>query len=146
MNTSQKSTPAMSSLILLTAIRYLVPVLFLFAIFVLIRGHNEPGGGFVGGLVAASAFALYALAHSSDEARRLLRVPTQTLIGVGLLIAAGSGLVGLFYGRPFLTGIWSSSRIPILGKIGTPSIFDVGVFLTVLGVVLQILLGLIEED
>lgn len=135
-----------ASLILLTATRYLVPVLFLFSFFVLIRGHNEPGGGFVGGLVAASAFALYALAHSLDEAQRLLRVPTQTLIGAGLFVALGCGLVGVLYGRPFMTGIWSGVGLPVVGKVGTPSIFDAGVFLTVLGVVLQIVFGLMEED
>lgn len=143
-STNRRSAGA--SLILLTATRYLVPVLFLFAIFVLVRGHNEPGGGFVGGLVAASAFALYAIAHNSREARRLLRLPTTTLIGAGLLIALGSGLVGVLNGEPFLTGIWSGVRLPVLGKLGTPLLFDIGVFLTVLGVALQIILGLMEED
>src|SRR5690554_8239522 len=70
------------SLILLTATRYLVPVLFLFSLYLLTRGHNEPGGGFVGGLVASSAFALYAIAHSLDQARALLRIPTRTMIGL----------------------------------------------------------------
>ncbi len=144
--TSFNERPKATSLILLTATRYLVPVLFLFSFFVLVRGHNEPGGGFVGGLVASAAFALYALAHNSYEARRLLRLPTPTLIGAGLLIALGSGFVGVLYGRPFLTGIWSSVAIPIVGKIGTPGIFDIGVYLTVLGVVLQIVFGLMEED
>ena len=138
--------PKGASLILLTATRYLVPVLFLFSFFVLIRGHNEPGGGFVGGLIAASAFALYAIARGLEGARQLLRVPTQTLIGVGLLIAFGSGLVGVLYGRPFLTGIWNAVPLPVVGKIGTPGIFDIGVFLTVLGVALQIVFGLMEED
>lgn len=133
------------SLILLTATRYLVPVLLLFSLFLLIRGHNEPGGGFVGGLVAGAAFALYAIAHTSFKARRLLRVPPRTLIGMGLLIALGSSLISLFYGRPFMTGIWSSIEFPVFGKIGTPSIFDIGVFITVLGVVLQIIFELMEE-
>lgn len=145
MNRREQRTTA-ASLILLTATRYLVPVLFLFAIFVLIRGHNEPGGGFVGGLVAGSAFALYAIAHSSAEARRLLRVRTRTLIGAGLLIALLSGLVSILYGKPFMTGIWGSSGIPVVGKLGTPTLFDIGVFLTVLGVVLQIVFGLMEDD
>lgn len=143
-STNRRSAGA--SLILLTATRYLVPVLFLFAIFVLVRGHNEPGGGFVGGLVAASAVALYAIAYNSREARRLLRLPTTTLIGAGLLIALGSGLVGVLNGKPFLTGIWSGTRLPVVGKLGTPLLFDIGVFLTVLGVALQIILGLMEED
>lgn len=134
-----------SSLILSTATRYLVPVLFLFSIYLLTRGHNEPGGGFVGGLVAGSAFALYAIAHSLEEARALLRISTRKLIGLGLLVALSSGLVALLYGKPFMTGIWSDLRLPVLGKIGTVSVFDIGVFISVLGVVLQIILELMEE-
>jgi multicomponent Na+:H+ antiporter subunit B len=133
------------SLILLTATRYLVPVLLLFSLFLLIRGHNEPGGGFVGGLVAGAAFALYAIAHTVHQARLLLRFPPRTLISAGLLIAVGSGLVSLLYRRPFLTGIWSAVDLPIIGKIGTPGIFDIGVYVAVLGVVLQIIFELMEE-
>lgn len=133
------------SLILLTAIRYLVPVLLLFSLFLLTRGHNEPGGGFVGGLVAGAAFALYAIAHTVHQARRLLRFPPRTLIGAGLLIAGGSGLIPLLFQRPFLTGIWTEVDFPILGKIGTPGIFDIGVYFAVLGVILQIIFELMEE-
>lgn len=133
------------SLILLTGTRYLVPVLLVFSLFLLTRGHNEPGGGFVGGLVAGAAFALYAIAHTVHQARRLLRFPPRTLIGVGLLIAVASGLIPLLFQRPFLTGIWSTVDLPILGKIGTPGIFDIGVYFAVLGVVLQIVFELMEE-
>jgi multicomponent Na+:H+ antiporter subunit B len=135
----------MSSLILVMATRYLVPVLILFSLFLLIRGHNEPGGGFVGGLVAGSAFALYAIAHTAHQARRLLRVPPRTLIAVGLLVALSSGLFSLLFRKPFMTGIWMTVELPIIGKIGTPGIFDIGVFITVLGVVLQIIFELMEE-
>jgi multicomponent Na+:H+ antiporter subunit B len=133
------------SLNLLTAIRYLVPVLLLLSLFLLTRGHNEPGGGFVGGLVAGAAFALYAIAHTVHEARRLLRFPPRTLIGVGLLIAVGSGLVSLLFQQPFMTGIWSTVELPFMGKIGTPGIFDIGVYIAVLGVILQIIFELMEE-
>ena len=68
----------MNSLLLRTAARFLVTLLLLFSIFLLLRGHNEPGGGFVGGLVAAGAFALYGLASNVVEARRALRVDTRT--------------------------------------------------------------------
>lgn len=133
------------SLILLTATRYLVPILLLFSLFLLTRGHNEPGGGFVGGLVAGAAFALYAIAHTVHQARRLLRFSPRVLIGSGLLIAVGSGLFSLLYRRPFMTGIWSTLEIPVIGKIGTPGIFDIGVYVTVLGVVLQVIFELMEE-
>jgi multicomponent Na+:H+ antiporter subunit B len=135
----------MSSLILSTATRYLLPLLLLFSVFLLIRGHNEPGGGFVGGLVAAAAFALYAIADGVATTRRTLRLNPTRLIGLGLLIAVGSGLVSIIIGQPFMTGLWSDYPVPALGKVGTPFLFDVGVYLTVIGVVLLIIFSLMED-
>lgn len=138
----------MRSLILLTASRYLLPLLLLFAIFVLQRGHNEPGGGFVGGLVAASAFVLYSLAYGVPTARVLLRLDPHATIGAGLLMVVASGVVGAVSGRPFLTGIWAEVRIPFLGQVevGSPMLFDLGVFLAVFGVTLMIMFALEEES
>lgn len=130
------------SVILVTATRYLLPLLLLFSFFLLLRGHNEPGGGFVGGLVAAAALALYALATSVAEAQRVLRIELRTLIGIGLLTAVAAGLIGLMGGMPFLTGVWSSQPVPAIGKVGTPLLFDVGVYLVVIGVTLKILFTL----
>lgn len=134
----------MTSLILSTATRYMLPLLLLFSIFLLLRGHNEPGGGFVGGLVAAAAFALYAIAFDVATARRTLGIDSRTLIGLGLLIALSSGVVGLLAGQPFMTGLWSEHAVPLLGKIGTPLFFDIGVYLVVIGVTLTIIFGLAE--
>ena len=136
----------MTSLILSTATRYMLPLLLLFSIFLLLRGHNEPGGGFVGGLVAAAAFALYAFAFNVANARQAVRVDPRTLIGIGLLIAVSSGLISLFSSLPFMTGLWSSQEIPVLGKAGTPVLFDVGVYLVVVGVTLTIIFSLAESD
>lgn len=136
----------MISLILSTATRYMLPLLALFSIFLLLRGHNEPGGGFVGGLVAAAAFALYAFAYNVDEARRALRVNPRLLIGLGLLIAVSSGLASWFSGKPFMTGLWYSQSIPVFGKVGTPILFDIGVYLVVLGITLTIIFALAEGE
>lgn len=130
------------SVILVTATRYLLPLLLLFSLFLLLRGHNEPGGGFVGGLVAAAALALYALATSVTEVQRVLRLELRTLIGIGLSTALVAGLLGSLAGMPFLTGVWSSQPVPVIGKLGTPLLFDVGVYLVVIGVTLKILLTL----
>jgi multicomponent Na+:H+ antiporter subunit B len=135
----------MKSLILPVATRYLLPLLLLFSIFVLIRGHNEPGGGFIGGLVAAAAFALYAIAFDVAQARQALRFHTHTLIGVGLLTALIGGSLPLFTGKPFMSGLWSQQVVPVLGKLGTPLLFDIGVYLTVIGVTLMIIFSLAEE-
>ena len=133
------------SLILSTASRYLLPLLLLFSVFLLLRGHNEPGGGFVGGLVAAAAFSLHAIAFEVAETRRLLRVDPLALIGSGLLMATVSGLIGIVAGKPFMTALWSSQQLPVLGKVGTPLLFDLGVYLVVLGITLKIIFALAEE-
>ena len=84
-----------------------MPLLLLFSVFLLLRGHNEPGGGFVGGLVAAAAFALYAIAYGVERARRALLVKPLTLLGAGLLIALASGVPAVLRGQPFLTAQWA---------------------------------------
>jgi multicomponent Na+:H+ antiporter subunit B len=134
------------SLIFSTATRYLLALLLLFSIYLLLRGHNAPGGGFVGGLVASAAFVLYAFAFDVDSARRALRIDSRFFIGGGLLVAVGSGLLSVIGRFPFMTGLWFQQPVPILGKIGTPVIFDVGVYLVVLGVVLTIIFTLAEGE
>ena len=135
----------MSTLILRTATRYLVPLLLLFSVFLLWRGHHEPGGGFVGGLVAATAFVLIALAEGPGAARRVLRFSPHRLVPLGLAVSAATGVVALFLGKPFLTGLWLSPEGSTALALGTPLLFDFGVYLTVMGVVLSILLAVIEE-
>ena len=133
----------MTSSILQTATRFLMPLLLLFAVFLLLRGHNEPGGGFVGGLVVATAFVLYAIAYGVPTARRALLVDPATLLGAGLLVGAGSGVPAVLLGRPFMTASWTRLGVePVVVDIGTPLVFDFGVFLAVIGVVLTIVFTL----
>jgi multicomponent Na+:H+ antiporter subunit B len=136
-----------TSLILSTAARYLLPLLLLFSLFILIRGHNEPGGGFIGGLIAAAAFSLNAIAFDARSTRRTLRVDPRMLIPTGLSIALVSGMISVFFGEPFMTGKWFRVFIPGLEQldIGTPLVFDCGVYLLVLGVALTMILTLAEE-
>ncbi len=133
------------SLILTTAARGLLPLMIVFSVFLLFRGHNEPGGGFVGGLVASAAFALYGFANGVNQARARLHTQPNVLIGAGLLLAAASGLPSLLLGQPFMTGLWSAAQLPVVGKIGTPLFFDIGVYLLVLGVTTMIMFSLAEE-
>ena len=135
----------MKSIIFSSATRYMMPLLLLFSLFVMLRGHNEPGGGFVGGLIAAAAFSLMSLAHGVPTARRMLVADPRSLIAFGLLTAVLSGLTSNVFGRPFMTGIWTRGGLPVVGAIGTPQIFDVGVFLTVLGVVLTFVFTLADS-
>jgi len=138
----------MRGLILATATTYLMPVLLLFSLFLLLRGHNEPGGGFAGGLVAAAAFVLLSVASGVGVARQALQVDPRSLVGVGLLLMLASGFIGpLLYGDPYLTSYWW--KVP-LGDyeiaLGTPLLFDIGVYLGVAGTILLITFSLEEED
>lgn len=137
----------MTSLIFNAVVRALQPLLLFFSAFLLLSGHHEPGGGFTGGLVAASAFVLHAIANDPASARRALRVPLTTLIGGGLLFSLTSGLIAVVKGRPFLSSMWLKIGAGGLGdlELGTPLLFDLGVYLVVMGVTLTFVLSLAEE-
>jgi multicomponent Na+:H+ antiporter subunit B len=136
----------MTSLILRTASRYLLVLLVVFSVFILLRGHNEPGGGFIGGLLTAGGLALYGLAHGPAAVRRVVRVDPRTILAVGLLLALAAGLAGFFVERPFLTGLWAADPVPGIGKVSTVLLFDLGVHLVVVGAVFLILVTLAEES
>lgn len=136
----------MFSVILSTASRYLFPLMLIFSFFLFLRGHNEPGGGFVGGLVAAAAYALYLIANGVDEAKKILKAEPIKLMALGLLLAVISAFISLFNGQNFMTGVWAKNEFPVVGKVGTPLLFDLGVYFLVLGIVLKIVFSLAEED
>ena len=138
----------MTSLILRTTTLALEPLLLLYSLYLLLSGHNEPGGGFSGGLVASAVFALHLLAYDASSTRRMLVVRPEALVGTGLLLSMISGLWGAIWSRPFLTGAWVEVHLegadPI--ALGTPTLFDVGVYVVVVGVLMIILLSLAEEQ
>jgi multicomponent Na+:H+ antiporter subunit B len=135
-----------NSIILATVSRLLTGLLLVFSVFLLLRGHNLPGGGFAGGLVAASAFVLHALANDFTSARRLLGFDPRTIMGLGLAVATGSGVLAFFKNQPFLTGLWDKTPLPVVGKLGTPLVFDTGVYLLVLGMTCLVVFTLGEDD
>lgn len=134
------------SIVLSTVSNFVLPLLIVFSIFLLFRGHNVPGGGFVGGLVAAASFTLHAIANGVSSARSKLAVDPRVIAGLGLATMVASGLIALFQGRPFMTGLWSESTVIVIGKLGTPLLFDLGVYLLVSGITLMIIFSLGEEE
>jgi len=134
----------MKTIIFKTASSYLLPLLLLFAIFILLRGHYLPGGGFVGGLIAAIAFVLHSFANGIERTRGIIKFHPGFLMPIGLSIALIAGLAPLFTGNPFMTGLWYHDPIPVIGMVGTALLFDVGVFLVVIGVVLTIIFTISE--
>jgi multicomponent Na+:H+ antiporter subunit B len=178
------------TVILGTAIRLLIPVFQLFSLYILFRGHNHPGGGFIGGLVGSIAFIFYGMAygprksllgpfnlqffvenkadyrrrtrfyfharrrhallrHQTGERvrwhRRVYRLEPLYLVGLGLLLATTSGLFGMLGQQPYMAALWTDFYLPIIGRPGTPILFDVGVYLLVVGVVLKITFIMSEE-
>lgn len=135
----------MSSLIIRTAARTLEPLLLFFSVYVLVAGHNEPGGGFVGGLVAAAALTLHAIAFGVESARRALRWDPQTLMSAGLVLALAAVWAGPLVGRPPMTGLWGKAPGQTAIELGTPVLFDLGVYLVVAGATLAVIFSLSEE-
>jgi multicomponent Na+:H+ antiporter subunit B len=135
----------MKSTIFKVASNYLLPLLLLFSVFVLLRGHYESGGGFVGGLIASIAFVLHFFAHGLESARGFFRFSTATLIPVGLTLSLLSGLLPVFFGKPFMSSLWLKKPIAVIGSVGTPLFFDIGVYLIVIGVTLTILFTISEN-
>lgn len=136
----------MNSLILHTATRLMIGVMVLFSLFLFFRGHDEPGGGFIGGLVGAGAFTLYAIAFGTESTRAVLRINPITLIGFGMACLVISGFIPLLTSDVFLTGKWLILPIGDLEfKLSTPLVFDIGVYLCVVGFILTVIFSLEEE-
>jgi len=123
--------------------RILTPVLLILTLFLLLRGHNLPGGGFIAGLMAAAAFQLQILSRGEMVVRRQVGRYLHPGIGLGLLTAVSAGIVGVL-DTGFFKGLWFDIPLGPLGhlEIGTPVIFDLGVFMVVVCVVTSYLLGL----
>ncbi|CAM4196313.1 Na+/H+ antiporter subunit B [Gillisia hiemivivida] len=136
----------MKTIILRTASTYLLPLLLMFSIFILLRGHYSPGGGFVGGLIASIAFVLHAFARGLDNTKELLKIHPGFLMPIGLALAFLAGVTPvLFFDLPFMTGIWYPGQLPVIGSLGSALFFDLGVYLVVVGVTLTIIFTITES-
>ena len=118
--------------------RPLLPLALVVSVYIFLRGHSLPGGGFIAGLVAAVAFMLQYLASGIDFAAARIRVDYVRVLGAGLAIATGTGLASWLFDRPFLTSTFGYVYPPVIGKLELASAmaFDLGVFLVVLASVL----------
>lgn len=126
--------------------RLLTPLLMLLAVWLLFRGHNAPGGGFIAGLVVAAAFELQILSRGDRVVRAAIGRYLKPLTGLGLGLALLSAGYGAIQGT-FFQGIWGHLVLgPIDIELSTPLFFDIGVFLVVLSIVTSYLLGLSNSD
>ncbi|EAV40616.1 Na(+)/H(+) antiporter subunit B [Roseibium aggregatum] len=137
----------MRTIIFRTIAPYLSALMVLFSIFVLLRGHNEPGGGFIGGLIAASALAIFGIACGVASVRRAIVFHPMGVSGFGLFLSALAGLPSIFKAQAFMTSQWLDVHLfGVEIALSTPLFFDIGVYLVVVGAIGSIALALEERE
>ncbi|QWW68786.1 Na+/H+ antiporter subunit B [Rhizobium sp. WYJ-E13] len=137
----------MNTLIFRTVAPFITALMLLFSVFILLRGHNEPGGGFIGGLIAASALAIYGIAFGVQAVRRAIRFHPLAIAGFGLLLSCCAGMLSIFFAVPFMTGLWVYPTIfGVEVPLSSVMLFDLGVYFVVLGAVASIALALEERE
>ncbi|MFC4557226.1 Na(+)/H(+) antiporter subunit B [Virgibacillus kekensis] len=136
-----------NDLILRTTTSLIVFILLGFSIYLLFAGHSKPGGGFVGGLMTASAIVLMYMAYGAEVLEKILPIDYRLLIPVGLLLALGTGVGSFVFTEPFLSHTYEYFQVPIFGKmeLATAMLFDIGVYITVLGVTITIILSIAND-
>jgi len=130
----------MNSIIIKLASKYLRALLIIFSVFVLLRGHNYPGGGFIGGILAASGIFFDAFANTVGKVQQKLLIKPVQFISIGLACCLSAAILGIFIKDAVLASIWIKEI-----KVGTPLLFDVGVYFVVTGVFLLALFSIMEE-
>lgn len=138
------------AVLLEVVVRTLYPGMLVFSLWLLVRGHNEPGGGFIGGMVAVAATAIRAVATGSAGAARRMPLGPARLAAAGVGLALLSGLPAVLTGRPYLTHLWAELPLAVTSvKVSTVLLFDLGVYLSVwgaLGGIATHMIGLDELD
>ncbi len=125
---------------------FLTPIIMILAIFLLLRGHNSPGGGFIAGLVVAAVLQLQIMSRGEALVRTSIGRYLHPMMGFGLFLSATAASLGILYGG-FFKGVWWHMPLGLLEfDFGTPVAFDIGVFLVVVSVVTSFLLGLSPQE
>lgn len=142
----KKSKP--NNMMLQTVMRFITIIVFAFSFYLFFAGHNAPGGGFIGGLMTASAILVLYLVFDRKEMLKAIPLNFTTVIGIGLLFAAGTGIVSMLFDFPFLTHFFDEFRIPFFGdvELTTALSFDLGVYLVVVGAAMSIILVISGDE
>jgi multicomponent Na+:H+ antiporter subunit B len=126
--------------------RILTPILLLLSLWLFWRGHNHPGGGFIGGLAAAAAFQLQILSRGDEYVRTRVGPYLQPMTAIGLLITTTAAVLGVLQGS-FFKGLWYFGHIGSFEiELGTPQLFDLGIYLVVISVVVSYILSLSRSE
>ncbi len=136
-----------SDLILQTAAKVLVFIIMTFSIYILFAGHHNPGGGFIGGLITASALMLLYIAFDAETIQEIIPVDFKIIGAIGVLMALLTGISAVVVDSAFLTQVYKYVDLPLLGKtgIGTALVFDLGVYLAVVGTTMTIMRSISED-
>ncbi|GAL33584.1 Na(+) H(+) antiporter subunit A [Vibrio maritimus] len=141
LNTGAHKQNRIHSLIFATTAHIVAALMLVFSLYLLLRGHNSPGGGFIGALIAVIGLSLLMFAESPRYVRERLYYSPFGIAMFGIALSALSGVVSLLFGLPYLTGLWWKEVLPL----GTPLVFDVGIYLAIIGGVMGMLLHVNEE-
>jgi len=133
-------------LLLQTATHLLLPMTLLFGAYILLRGHNAPGGGFIAGLIVASAAMMHLISHGQPHDGQALSTKAHGAIALGLLLALGTGVASIVLGYPFLTSTFTHVNLPLIGEVEVASamMFDLGVFFVVMGAGILMLTRIVQ--
>lgn len=137
-----------NDVILRTITKIIVFIILTFGVYLFLAGHNTPGGGFIGGLVLASAIVLLYLTSDIESIRKSLPFDFKLVAALGVLLATGTGFGSILFGVPFMSQTFAYFELPIFGKteLTTVTIFEAGVALAVVGVVVTIILSMSESE
>ncbi|SES29932.1 Na(+)/H(+) antiporter subunit B [Psychrobacillus sp. OK032] len=137
-----------NDVILRTVTKIVVFIILTFGVYLFLSGHNTPGGGFIGGLVLASAIVLLYLSHDIETVQKSLPLDFKLVAASGVLLATGTGIGSLLFGAPFMSQTFAYFDLPVFGKteLTTVTIFEAGVALAVVGVVVTIILSISEDE
>ncbi|MRX73579.1 Na(+)/H(+) antiporter subunit B [Bacillus lacus] len=131
-----------------TTTKVVLFIIVMFSIFLFFAGHHNPGGGFIGGLMTSSAIVLLLLAYDIKTVKKILPINFLTLTAVGLMIAVLTGVGSFLFGAPFLSHTFDYFELPLLGEteLATAVLFDIGVYLVVVGVTMTIIQTIGESE
>lgn len=137
-----------NDVMLQTATKVVIFIILLFAVHIFFAGHYTPGGGFVGGLLTASAIVLLMLAFDLETVKKILPVNYVIMTAVGLLIALGTASASIIFDVPFFTHAFDYFHLPLFGKtsLHSAALFDLGVYLVVVGVTMTIIQTIGEDE
>jgi multicomponent Na+:H+ antiporter subunit B len=137
-----------NNLILQFTSKFVFFIIFFFAVHIFFAGHYTPGGGFVGGLLMSSAIVLLVIAYDLKTVQMILPLNYMYMTAVGLILALGTAAFPMLRGKPFFTHFYDYYHLPLIGKtsLHTAALFDLGVFLVVVGVTMTIIQTIGEDE